>query len=531
MGKVLRLTAILAFAAFALAVLGVGALRAQGPLPDAAASFREQEARMGAGPGTVVLDRAARLDTAVSLGAGHGVRIEAPLRLGAGATIRLLGSNEVRCGAPLTADKGLNLFVAEGVTDVAVRDCDVAVLAVPGGALLTATRAERVTATGNQLVNIAVFTTANSGGPGSQTTDVTLTSNSSTFPKGGGPIGIYLMYVLRATVANNRFRGTGHGIEWWGGNADDGWRTAAGVTGAGEMSITGNQCWGAGGACVWGSMGVDITVSGNVASECGDVCFDTEGGVRNLFTGNVARRCRNGCYAAEFESEDATFSGNFAYADAENPAIALVLIKHPNGRPFRHVRLSVTGNTLACGGAVCAAFYSEGEEGLVFAGNTLTNGRMQFANYTNTVAIRGNTLRFTAPLGAQTAIAGPTPSGGQRTEIADNWISNEAGGVAETTCISQGWSDFNNVDEMRLVRNTCLGFTVGISTVTNGGNPGAPRAVWFLEGNQFSGTAAGQQIVHRRLSGNEEYVSGAVEPNADSLRKWQQQRASPHSSR
>ncbi len=55
MGKVLRLTAILAFAAFALAVLGVGALRAQGPLPDAAASFREQEARMGAGPGTVVL--------------------------------------------------------------------------------------------------------------------------------------------------------------------------------------------------------------------------------------------------------------------------------------------------------------------------------------------------------------------------------------------------------------------------------------------------------------------------------------------
>ena len=497
-------------AGFALAASAGGALRAQVPFDDAARSLREQQARLGAGPGTVTLDRAARLDEAVTLGPGHGLVIGAPLSLGPGATVRLMGGNEVHCRAPLTADKGLNLFVAEGVTDVAVRDCDVAVLAAPGGALLTATRSQRVTATGNQLTDMAVFTTANSGGAGSQTTDVTLTGNSATFPKGGGPIGIYLMYVLRATVANNRFRGTGHGIEWWGGNADDGWRSAAAVTGAGEMSITGNECSGAGGACVWGSMGVDITVSGNVAFECGDVCFDTEGGVRNLFTGNVARRCGNGCFAAEFESEDATFSGNFAYADAKNPTLALVLIKHPSGRPFGHVRLSVTGNTLACG-EVCAAFYSEGEDGLVFAGNTLTNGRVQFANYTNTVAIRGNTLRFTAPLGAQAAISGPTPSGGHRTEIADNWISNEAAGEASsgagTTCISQGWSDFNSADEMRIVRNTCLGFPTGILTVTQGGNPGAPRAVWFLEGNQFSGTAEGQRLVHRRVSGNEEYMS------------------------
>lgn len=519
MGKLPLSAGLAALAGFALAASGVGTLRAQVPLQvplvaaaapgapaDAARSLREQEARLGAGPGTVTLDRAARLDEAVTLGPGHGLVIAAPLSLGPRATVRLMGRNEVHCRAPLTVDKGLNLFVAEGVTDVAVRDCDVTVLGAPGGALLTATRAERVTATGNQMVNMAVFTTANSGGPSSQTTDVTLTGNSATFPKGGGPIGIYLMYVLRATVANNRFRGTGHGIEWWGGNADDGWRSAAEVTGAGEMSITGNQCWGAGGACVWGSMGVDITVSGNTAVECGDVCFDTEGGVRNLFTGNVARWCRNGCYAAEFESEDATFSGNFAYADAKNPALALVLIKHPSGRPFQHVRLSVTGNTLACG-VVCAAFYTEGEDGLVFAGNTLTNGRMQFANYTNTVAIRGNTLRFTAPLGAQAAISGPTPSGGHRTEIADNWISNEAAGEAATTCISQGWSDFNSADEMRIVRNTCLGFPVGILTVTQGGNPGAPRAVWFLEGNQFSGTAEGQRLPHRRLTGNEDYVS------------------------
>ncbi len=489
-----------------LVISGVGSLRAQGTLPDAAASIRGQEARLGTAPGTVVLDRVSRLQAGVTLGRGHALLIQAPLSLGPGASVRLLGGNEVHCTAPITADRGLNLFVADGVSDVAVRDCDVTVADAPGGVLLTAKSSQRVAATGNQLVNMAIFATGNTGEPQGQTTDVTLTGNSSTFLKGRGPIGIYLTYVLRATVEGNRFRGTGHGVEWWGGNANDGWRSPAEVTGAGAISITGNQCWDAGGSCVWGSMGVDVAVTGNTAVGCGDVCFDTEGGVRNLFTGNVARACGNGCYAAEFESEDATFSGNFAYADAKNPALALVLIKHPSGRPFNHVRLTVSGNTLACG-AVCTAFYSEGEDGLVLAGNTLTNGVVQFANYTNSVVVRGNTLRFTAALGAQAAIAGPTLVNGHHSEIAENWIANEGPVAAGTTCIGQSWSDFNSADEMRIVRNTCLGFATGISTETNGGNPGAPRAVWFLEGNQISGTAPDRQMAHARRQGNESYVS------------------------
>ena len=480
-------------------------------LNDAARSIAEQEARLGAVPGTVVLKEPARLDAAITLSAGHGLRIEAPLHLGGSATIRLLGGNEVRCLAPLTADKGIGLFVVDGAADVAVRDCDLAVTGAPGGALLSATRAARITATGNQLVNMAIFTTANPGYGHGETTDVTLTGNSTVFPKGGGPIGIYLMYVVRATVANNRFLGTAHGIEWWGGNADNGWRSAVEVTGAGEMSITGNQCTSAGGACVWGSMGYDIAVSGNIAEDCSDVCFDTEGGVRNLFTGNVARHCTNGCYAAEFESEDVTFSGNFAYADAKNPTTSLFLIKHPSGRPFPHERLAMTGNTLGCG-TLCSALYSEGADGLLFAGNTLTNAVMSFANYSGTTAIRENSLRFTVPLGPHPAISGPTPSGGHSTDIADNLVVNEAGADPGTPCISQGWSDFNNVDEMRIVRNTCTGFPVGISTATNGGNPGAPHAVWILEGNRFSGTPEAGQLVHHLINGNEIYtvVPGAA---------------------
>ena len=206
-----------------------------------------------------------------------------------------------------------------------------------------------------------------------------------------------MLYVIRATVANNRFRGTGHGIEWWGGDGNIGWHGAEAVTGAGDLSITGNQCYSAGGACVWGSMGFNVTVSGNSADICSDVCFYSEGGVLNLFTGNVAQACVNGCYSVQMESVDVTFSGNFAYADAKAPALALVLIKHRNENPAPHANLTVTGNTLSCG-SLCTAFASEGEGGLDLSHNTVTNGVFHFGNYTSTVRIAGNSLRFTVPL-------------------------------------------------------------------------------------------------------------------------------------
>ncbi|MGI4829914.1 MAG: hypothetical protein ACRYFU_17215 [Janthinobacterium lividum] len=480
---------------------------AQSSLPDAGRLIQQGEARLGAAPGMVVLSQPSRLGANLTLGAGHGLRIEAPLTVGK-ASIQLAGHNEIRCEAPITAENATDLFVADGVTDVSVRGCDVTVAGQRGGYLLTATRAARVVATDNHLVNMAIFNTHNPGGPKNQTTDVTITGNSTEFTPGPGgpPIGVYLMYVLRATVANNRFRGTGHGIEWWGGDSNAGWRSAADVTNAGNLSITGNECSNAGGSCVWGSMGFDITVSGNTAEFCGDVCFDTEGGVRNLFIGNTARACGNGCYAAEFESMDATFTGNLAYADAEAKTSALVLIKHPSGRGPNHVNLTITGNTLTCG-TICAAFYSEGEDGLVFANNTLTNAVIAFTNYTNSAEIRSNTLRFTQPLGTAAALGGPLLANGHRSEISENTIVNEAPGIGDASCIGQAWADNNSTDEMRIERNTCIGFPHGIVTETAGHNAGAPHAVWILNGNGFSDVPEAQQLIHRHTSGNEIYTA------------------------
>lgn len=478
-------------------------VRAQA-LADARAALAQQQARLGPEGGMLVLDRPARLEGDLTLAEGQNLRILAPLSIGA-ATVHLKGRNSVRCEAPLTVDNATDLFVADGAADLSVRGCDVTVRGRVGGYLLTATRAQRVVATDNHLLDMALFNTHNEGGQASRTTDVTLNGNSSEFTRSEGPIGVYLLYVLNATVSNNRFRGTGHGIEWWGGDGNLGWHGAQAVTEAGNLSITGNQCFSAGGACVWGSMGFNVTVSGNSAERCGDVCFDSEGGVRNLFTGNTAQACGAGCYSAQMESEDVVFSSNFAYADAQHPALALVLIKHRNGNPAPHRNLTITGNTLSCS-TLCSAVYTEGEYGLDLSHNTVVNGRFVFANYDNTAHIGGNHLAFHVPLGPQAAIQAPSMANGQTSVIEGNTLLSDVPD-AGSTCIAQTWSDYNNVDEMQIVNNTCIGFGVGILTETAGQNPGAPRAVWVLQGNHFSRVPAATQIVHRKTSGNETYTA------------------------
>ena len=496
-----RLSALVLFLSFS--AVCAYRLPAQTAPADAGRSIQDQEARLGAQPGTVVLAEPSRLATPISLAAGHALLIQAPLTV-AGGSIRLSGHNDVRCSAPISVDNGVDLFTADGATDLSVRGCTVKVTGHAGGYLLTATRGARITATDNHLTGMAIFNTHNTGGAASQTTDVTFTGNSTLFPPGGGPIGTYLLYVPRGPAANNRFQGTGHGIEWWGGDANEGWPGYARVINAGNLSITGNVCVNGGGSCVWGSDGVDIRVSGNSADGCGDVCFDTEGGVRTTFTHNTARNCGNGCYAAEFESQDVIIDTNTAFADEKGKAAALVLIKHPSGRGPNHINLTITNNTLTCG-YVCAALYSEGEDGVTVANNTITNGGLQFINYTNNVFIRNNTLHFTLPLNGVSGINGPALANGHRSEITGNTIVAQAGATGNGSCIAQGWSDYNSTDTMLIAQNTCTGFPAGITTATGGGNPGAPHAVWQLSGNRFSGIPAAQQVVHQHSSGNEVY--------------------------
>ncbi len=456
------------------------------------------EARLGTSPGTLTLDRPAHLDAPLSLGQGHSLVIDAPLRVTHGASIKLLGRNNVRCEAMITTDMPTIIFVADGAAAVSVSSCN-ATATNPGGFLLSATRSSGVTLTGSNVINMGLFTTSNTGGVGSQTTDVGITGNSSTFPKGNGTYGVYLMYILQGVVANNRFYGNEHGVEWWGGDANSGWRGAAAVVNSADLSITGNVCTNIRAACIWGSMGRNVSVTGNTANGCGDVCFDTEGGVDNLFSGNTARNCGFGCYAAEFESEGTVFTGNLGSSDAGH---IMVLIKHGSGNPNSHVNLSITGNTFDCTKVACPALYTEGEDGLFFTHNTVTNGFLQDINYHHDIHITGNTFRFTVDLGGRRAISGPALVNHHVSEISDNFVLNAVKASAPSTCIGQDYSDYNDMDEMYILRNTCIGFDAGIATNSSGGNPGAPHAVWLISGNHVS---AVQPYVHVHPSGNESY--------------------------
>lgn len=492
-----------------LLLLGTALVAAHGRAEEgpanAATLIAEQQTHLGQMPGVIVLKQPARLEGDVTLGVGQDLQIAAPLSVGK-ATIHLQGRNTIHCSAGIAVDNGTDLFVSDGAADISVDDCNVTVKGRAGGYLLTATHSERVSASNNQLVNMALFNTHNLGGETSQTVDVDLVGNSSIFTHDAGPIGVYLLYVLRGTVSNNHFAGTGHGIEWWGGDGNLGWHGADAVMGAGDLSITGNQCYAAGGACVWGSMGFNVTVSGNSADKCSDVCFDSEGGVRNLFTGNTAQACGNGCYSVQMESTDVVFSGNFAYADAKGPALALFLIKHRNGNPARHANLTVTGNTMSCPN-LCTAFYSEGEGGLDLSRNTVVNGVIRFTNYTDSVRIAGNSLRYSVPFG-DAALAGPALANGHISFIEDNTLVYEANQPAKAACIAQSWSDDNSSDEMHITGNTCVGFGIGIATETAGHNAGAPRAYWFVQHNTFSRIPDAQRFAHRKTSGNEVYIEG-----------------------
>ena len=71
-------------------------------------------------------------------------------------------------------------------------------------------------------------------------------------------MGLYLLHVIGARITSNRFTGTGHGVEWWGGDSADLQPVNPESLVAGKFTITGNECYRVAGACVWGSKGALI---------------------------------------------------------------------------------------------------------------------------------------------------------------------------------------------------------------------------------------------------------------------------------
>jgi len=478
-------------------------LRGGGPASfDVSAWIAQQDSALGARPGTVVLTQAGVLSHDVRLGPGHNLRIAAPLEIGKGH-LRLEGHNTVVCTAPVVVDVAEDVMLADGVSDLSVTGCEVRMKATGAGYLVSATRAARVTMRGNRLLDMGLFETQNHM-PRSETTDVTIEGNSVRFDRTPLAVGVLLEGVLGATITDNEFVQAINGVQWWGGDAHGGWRGPDSARGAGNFLMRGNHCTGTRDSCIWGSMGTNIVVDGNQDDGCGDVCFDVEGGTDVVFTHNAANHCGNGCYAAEFESEGAVFRSNQASGEAGH---VLVLIKHSPLNPYPHRNVWIDDNDLTCA-QLCVGLYTQGDEGLRFTGNRLTNATVQAAVYHRDFAVLRNTFRFTVALGEQPAIAGPVLWRGSLSEIADNVV------VAETpqpgaVCIAQSWLDWRYSDTMRILRNRCTGLATGIVTATGGAGLWGARAEWVVAGNQVQGAAAGRSYLHARIAGREHYAFAA----------------------
>ena len=463
---------------------------------DLSAKISAADRALGGQAGTIRVTSPGTLGTALTLGAGHALRIEAPVAWNAQVT--LAGDNLVACSGPaatLTMPGGFTPIRA-GTRGDTIRDCRArsrsAVYFIDGGG------SDGLQILDNDLDEMGIVITSSAG---VTTTQIKVEGNSSSFAATAqkNVMGAYLLYVRTGVVSNNIFHANLHGAEWWGGDANGGWTSWAGTDQTKDLTFSGNVCKDVFQSCIWGSMGAHISVTGNTANGCGDVCFDAEGGLDTVFSGNVATACGYACYAVFFESLNVSFVGNTGYG---NPTAAMAVLKHPSGYGPSHFNVSWSGNSFTCAPKVCGAFYSEGQSGPIFFDrNQVVDGVVGNQNYSGDLSIAGNHFYYTQPLGkGGIAIAPNRMVNRSQLSVLDNWIESVPAQAADTTCIAVVWQDYNNYDFHSIERNHCIHFGTDLVTENSGQNPG-PHGVWFVRGNTFFDST----VIHRAVTPNDIY--------------------------
>lgn len=460
------------------------------PAGELSAWIAAEDARLGAFPGTIVIDQAGRISSPVTLHRGHNLDLRAPIEWG--ATVHLAGANLIQCTAKATLNSRLPPFVppsnagamllAERVSGIGIEGC--AVRGVAEAVLLSGTQVSELTVRGNVLNNMQLVVTT---GPPLGNRNLTISGNSMT----GGPNGsrgapIQLGNAFQVNLLDNTFNHLIHGAMWWGGDAGAPGASLQGLTAAAEMTFKGNHCKEIQGACIWGSMGRDVVIEGNTADGCGDVCFDTEGGLRTQIIDNTAVNCGNGCAGIFFFTDKTTIARNHFRADA--PGGGLIFIKNSSQNPVAHDHLTIENNELTCTPAPCRAVYQEAAGGIQFVANEVTDGVWAAVGYARAVVIAKNHLVYTKALTAgQAGLMAPGIVGGTTLEVVGNRIESNTPQPGGSACIAARWTDFNAADTHLIAGNLCAGthpFPVGLSVVSEGRNPGL-AGVWILSANQL----------------------------------------------
>ena len=490
-----------------LFLLGTRQQAVASPQGNLSAWLTGQDATLGSGTGTIVVDQPGRIEAPVTLHQGHSLELRAPVAWA--ATVRLAGSNTVQCvgGATVSAQLppfgfpqsvGMMLLVAGG-TGIKVEGCKVN--SSGASLMLAGYPVSDLEMTGNTLSGMMLLAVNGDAGASQR---LNISKNVVTgVPSGSKFAGMQLNNAKNVTVSGNSFTKVMHGAMWWGGDAGAPGANLKQVTTTGAMTFTGNQCKDIGGACIWGSMGYDIVMRGNTADGCGDVCFDAEGGLRTQMVGNTATGCNNGCAGVFFFTDQTTISGNHFRAQA--PGGGLIFIKNSSQNPVAHDHMTIEDNELRCEPKLCRSVYQEAAGGIRFVSNEVTNGVWLPLAYSRSVVISNNHLVYTQQVtGVPAAIWAPGLIGGTALEVTGNRIESNVAQLPATACISAGWTDFNATDYHLISGNTCGGsapFSGGIGVTNDGKNPGV-AGVWIVSANQIS---AGK-VFHAAKTPNERFL-------------------------
>jgi 3-dehydroquinate dehydratase len=141
--------------------------------------------------------------------------------------------------------------------------------------------------------------------------DIVVSGGGSTFaklPPPDSPGACIIAFCVGFRVEDCRYVRVGHGVQWWGGDANPGTDAKPGGERKCRQGIIRRVSVSqSSGTSVWGSMGDTITVSDCTGENAGDVGFDAEGSIAVTFQRCTQRNAKNACFASFFDNEDLRF--------------------------------------------------------------------------------------------------------------------------------------------------------------------------------------------------------------------------------
>jgi hypothetical protein len=480
---------------------GQRAVRAAAYSGDLGAQINAADAALGAAAGTIVVDQPGSAKTLVTLGMGHGLKLNAPTHWETNVT--LSGNNTITCGGEnaaieLALPGRRYLFHAKAVDNIRVENCWAKAIN-PGGSsyyLVAAGSAKHVTVTHCHGVDIPLLVTGGGAPTTAGTTtenatyDVEFSYNSVTLPapewKKQQATGVVLASTVGAKVMHNEFHHLVHGVQYWGGDNGSEWKSPATPHWARDMVISDNNCSDVGGSCYWGGMGQNIQFLRNKSQNCGDACIDIEGDNDDLVEGNTII---DGNLGILWRNNHIEVRGNTVITT--HGTFPLVHISNNSRNAGLNTDIRIHDNRFECRSpeVFCKVEYQD-VEGFVFEHNQVTNGIFHpYDRGQVGTSVINNTFVFThaVPQSFAAVEAGWQVRGGSA-KVIGNTIESNAGQPGGSQCILLQWADTAASAEYFVQGNTCGGqvpFDIDLELVAEGRNP-AVGVTFHVTGNHFA---------------------------------------------